>query len=174
LPTEYFLRTPRLGFRNWSSGDLPLALALFGDAQVTRLIGGPFSHDKVKARLATEIANLAEFDVQYWPMFLLAGDDFAGCCGLRPYALEKGIYELGYNLLPCYWGKGLAEEAARGIIAFAFEQTRVTALFAGHHPENAASRRILQKLGFRYTHDELYPPTGAIEPVYLLEKPESA
>jgi len=141
---------------------------------VTRLTGGPYSADQVKARLATEIANLAEFDFQYWPMFLLENDDFVGCCGLRPHELEKGIYELGYNLRPCYWGKGLAEEAARGIIAYAFERVRVSALFAGHHPENAASRRILQKLGFRYAHDELYPPTGAIEPVYLLEKPKGA
>lgn len=174
MPTEYFLRTPRLGFRNWSLNDLPLARALFGDPQVTRLTGGPFSDGQVMARLDTEIASLAEFDFQYWPMFLLEDDDFVGCCGLRPHELEKGIYELGYNLRPSYWGKGLAEEAARGIIAYAFEHVRVSALFAGHHPENAASRRILQKLGFRYTHDELYPPTDAIEPVYLLTKPESA
>jgi [ribosomal protein S5]-alanine N-acetyltransferase len=174
LPTEYFLRTPRLGFRNWSADDLPLALTLFGDPQVTRLTGGPYSADKVKARLDTEIANLVEFGFQYWPVFLLESDDFVGCCGLRPYELEKGIYELGYNLRPCHWGKGLAEEAARGIIALAFGRVQVRALFAGHHPENAASRCILQKLGFRYTHDELYPPTGAMEPVYLLTKSENA
>lgn len=45
----------------------------------------------------------------------------------------------------------------------------IAALIAGHHPENHASRRTLQRLGFRYTHDELYPPTGQMEPCYLLK-----
>jgi [ribosomal protein S5]-alanine N-acetyltransferase len=34
-------------------------------------------------------------------------------------------------------------------------------IFAGHHPENEGSGRLLAKLGFVYTHDELYPPTGS-------------
>jgi len=44
-------------------------------------------------------------------------------------------------------------------------------LFAGHHPENHASRRILSKLGFRLTHEEFYPPTGLLHPSYLLPRP---
>lgn len=170
MPTDYFLRTPRLGFRNWSPDDFPLALSLFGDPQVTRLIGGPFSSETIQTRLDAEIANLSEFDLQYWPLFLLEDDDFAGCCGLRPYAPKKGIFEMGCILRRKHWGKGIAEEAARAVIEYAFAQSRISALFAGHHPENAASKRILQKLGFRYTHDELYPPTGVIEPVYLLTR----
>jgi len=45
----------------------------------------------------------------------------------------------------------------------------IAALIAGHHPENHASGRALQRLGFNYTHDELYPPTGRMEPCYLLQ-----
>jgi hypothetical protein len=41
-------------------------------------------------------------------------------------------------------------------------------LFAGHHPENDACRRMLVALGFRYTHDELYAPTGREHPSYIL------
>lgn len=170
---EYFLRTSRLGFRNWAPHDLPLAFSLWGDPEVTRLNGGPFSEDKIKARLQTEMANFAAQQVQYWPMFLLADNDFAGCCGLRPYELEKGIFELGYNLRTVYWKQGLAIEAARAIVAFAFQQERVRALFAGHHPENSASKLILLKLGFQYSREELYPPTGAMEPVYFLSRPGS-
>jgi len=173
LPKEYFLRTSRLGFRNRSPDDLPLAVSLWGDPEVTRLNGGPFSEDRIKARLDIEMANFAARQVQYWPMFLLADDGFAGCCGLRPYELENGIFELGYNLRPVYWRRGLAVEAARAIVALAFQQERVKALFAGHHPENAASKRILLKLGFQYSREELYPPTGAMEPVYFLSRPEN-
>jgi ribosomal-protein-alanine N-acetyltransferase len=44
----YFLKTSRLGFRQWSIADLPLAMALWGDPEVTRFIGGPFSPDKIQ------------------------------------------------------------------------------------------------------------------------------
>jgi ribosomal-protein-alanine N-acetyltransferase len=170
LSNAYFLRTSRLGFRQWSANDLPLALALWGDPEVTRWIGGPFSPEKVKARLESEIASMAVHNVQYWPMFLLADDDFAGCAGLRPYKLEERIYELGFHIRAAHWRKGLAQEAALAMIAFAFGSIRANALFAGHHPANEVSRRVLEKLGFRFTHEELYPPTGLNHPSYLLTK----
>ena len=43
------------------------------------------------------------------------------------------------------------------------------ALLSGsHNPGNQASRHLLETLGFRYTHDELYEPTGLMHPSYLL------
>jgi RimJ/RimL family protein N-acetyltransferase len=55
---------------------------------------------------------------------------------------------------------------------YAFERLEVTGLFAGHNPKNKASRHMLGKLGFRYTHDELYGPTGLEHPCYLLTAEE--
>jgi [ribosomal protein S5]-alanine N-acetyltransferase len=166
--SDYFMRTARLGFRYWTIDDLPLAIALCGDAEVTKLIGGPFSEDEVKKRLAAETDSMARSKVQYWPLFLLANDDHVGCGGLRPYRPSEQIYELGFHLRPAHWGQGLAEEAGRAIISFAFESLGAKGLFAGHHPANAASRRVLEKLGFRFTNEEFYPPTGAKHPSYLL------
>jgi ribosomal-protein-alanine N-acetyltransferase len=65
------------------------------------------------------------------------------------------------------WGQRYAFEAAEAVIAWARTQG-FSALIAGHHPENEASKRTLIRLGFAYTHDELYPPTGQMEPCYLL------
>jgi len=167
-PRAYFLTTARLGFGRWEAGDLPLALALWGDPGVTRLIGGPLSADAVDARLGSEIASMRAYGVQYWPIFLLAGGEHAGCAGLRPYRPEGRIYELGFHLRTGYSGQGLATEAARAVVTFAFETVGAGALFAGHHPENAPSRRVLEKLGFRLTHEEFYAPTGLQHPSYLL------
>ena len=170
-PPDYFLSTPRIGFRFWSPEDLPFAVELWGDAQVTRLIGGPFSETQIQERLAREIACMQDRNVQYWPIFSLADNDFLGCCGLRPYRPEACIYELGFHLRPRYWGKGFAVESARAVISHAFQSLNARGLFAGHHPENFVSRRVLEKLGFRYTHDDLYPPTGKMHRCYLLESP---
>ena len=60
------------------------------------------------------------------------------------------------------------------MIDYAFRTMGVSGLFAGHHPGNGASRRLLQRLGFRYTHDAFYGPTGLHHPSYLLSDGESA
>jgi len=170
---DYFLTSARLGFRCWTANDLPLANQLWGDAEVTRLIGGPFAPDMIRARLAKEIAQMQERGVQYWPIFLLDGDRFAGCSGLRPWQLERRVYELGFHLCRAFWGHGLALEAARSTIDYAFRTLEAAALVAGHHPANEPSRRVLRKLGFTYTRDELYPPTGLLHPSYLLSRKQA-
>jgi [ribosomal protein S5]-alanine N-acetyltransferase len=119
--------------------------------------------------LRQEIKWVEAQGVQYWPIFLLATDEHVGCAGLRPYKPEARIFELGFHLRREFWGQGLAEEAGRRLIRHAFEALGAKGLFAGHHQENAASRRVLEKLGFRYTHDEFYPPTGLMHAGYLLE-----
>jgi [ribosomal protein S5]-alanine N-acetyltransferase len=167
-PDSYFLKSARLGFRCWTNDDLALASALWGDPDVTRLLGGPFSENDVQRKLDAEIARQAEFHVQYWPVFLLSSNEHAGCAGLRPYRPEEKILELGFHLKPAYWGQGLAEEAGRAVAGFAFNELGVKGLFAGHHPENAASSRVLNKLGFLCTREEFYAPTGLMHPSYLL------
>jgi len=171
--SDYFLKTARLGFRRWTIDDLPLALALWGDPDVTRYIGGPFSPKDVTEKLHGEIASMEAHHVQYWPLFLLEGDAHVGCAGLRPYRVHDQIYELGFHLRPAYWGRGLAAEAGQAVIAFAFERLGAEGLFAGHHPEHGASRAVLERLGFRFTHEEVYPPTGLRHPSYLLMRPGS-
>jgi ribosomal-protein-alanine N-acetyltransferase len=159
--------TARLSFRTWRDDDLALALALFGDPRVTALVGGPFDEAAVRGRLAAKIATQRDLGFQYWPIFLHDGS-FVGCCGLKPRG--ERVHELGFYVLPAHWGRGYATEAARGVIDFAFDELGVTSLFAGHHPDNAGSRATLEKLGFRYTHDELYPPTGLEHPGYELRR----
>lgn len=157
--------TDRLVFRTWRDADLPLALALFGDPRVTSLVGGPFDELAVRARLAAEIATELAYGYQYWPIFLRDGAQ-VGCCGLKPRS--RDVLELGFYLRVEHWGRGLATEAGRSVVAYAFGTLGARELFAGHHPDNAGSGRTLDKLGFRYTHHELYPPTGEDHPGYRL------
>jgi RimJ/RimL family protein N-acetyltransferase len=169
MESEYFLISERLGFRAWREEDLPLAMELWTDARVTAFFGGPYTPEMVRARLEREMGTQREFGMQYWPIFLLAGGRHAGVCGLRPWRVEDKVPELGYHLRPDFWGHGLAVEAGRAAIEFGFGRLGARAIFAGHHPENAASGKVLLKLGFRYTGDEVFPETGILEPTYRLE-----
>ena len=51
---KYFLKSERLGFRWWTADDLPLAQQLWGDLEVTKYFGGPFSEDEVRKRFKHE------------------------------------------------------------------------------------------------------------------------
>jgi ribosomal-protein-alanine N-acetyltransferase len=171
---SYFLRTSRLGFGTWSADDLALAIGLWGDARVTRLIGGPFSPQWIEDRLALEISNQSRYGYQYWPVFRLSDDAHVGCAGLRPVSGSEGVLELGFHLRAEYWGQGFATEAARAVITYAFTTAAARALVAGHHPQNEASGRVLQRLGFRRAGAEPYAPTGLDHPSYLLTSAEFA
>jgi RimJ/RimL family protein N-acetyltransferase len=169
-----FLETPRLIFRTWAETDEELALGLWGDPRVIQYIDAraKLSVDEIRDRLAREIDGAKGCGVQYWPIFLRSTGEHVGCCGLRPYDLSHNIYEIGFHIRSNLWGQGFASEAARGMMGYAFTELSVNGLFAGHNPHNTASRHLLQKLGFRYTHDEYYAPTGLFHPSYMLTEDE--
>ena len=172
---DYFLRSPRLGFRCWRDTDLPLAINLWGDPTVTRYISARgYTLREVQIRLQLEIDAQIAHGIQYWPIFLLASDEHVGCCGLRPRESEPEIPELGVHVVSRHWRQGYAFEAAARVIEHAFADLRVRALFAGHNPENVPSQGLLMKLGFVHTHDEFYAPTGLEHPSYLLTNPKHA
>jgi RimJ/RimL family protein N-acetyltransferase len=164
----FFLRSERIGFRVRSDADFDLALGLWGDYGVTHLVGGPFSEEQIRARLGCEIATFRAHGMQYWPTFLLASGEHVGCCGIRPYRIEDRVYELGIHVRTAQWGQGYGQETARTVIGHAFDGIGASAVFAGQHPANAASRRPLLRLGFEYTHNEYYAPTRLNHPSYFL------
>lgn len=170
-PAPYFLTSARLGFRCWTPDDFPRARELWGDAEVTRHFGGPFSDEAVAEKLAAEIERMRRHNFQYWPILSLDGHEHVGCCGLRPYRPEQNVPELGFHLRPKFWGRGLAVEAATAVIQYAFTTLGVSGLSAGHHPDNLNSKKVLGKLNFRYSHDEFFPALNMHIPYYFLPRP---
>lgn len=167
--SDFFLQSSRLGFRCWHESDFPLACTLWGDPAVTRFIAaGEMSERQIRTRLEREIETQRRHGIQYWPIFLLATGEHVGCCGLRPRGEDPGNPEFGVHISSRHWRQGLAFEAASCAIDHAFKRLGVARLFAGHNPTNIASRGLLARLGFVYTHDEFYAPTGLHHPSYIL------
>ena len=164
LPTSQ-----RLEFRSWKESDLPLAMMLWGDPKVTALIYADpvLSPAQIAERLQFEIALEQKTGVQYWPIFLRETQEFIGCGGLRARETEH-TFEMGCHLRPAFWGQGIATEFAQTVIPFAFKSLGASALMAGHHPNNAASRHMLASLGFSFLQEEFYMPTGLWHPFYQL------
>ncbi|HWQ51817.1 MAG TPA: GNAT family N-acetyltransferase [Terriglobales bacterium] len=166
----FFMKTDRLGFSEWAPADLELARLLWGDPAVSRYIcaAGVFTSAEIEKRLTTECSNGQTVHMQYWPIFLLATGELVGCCGLRPHG-EEGL-ELGFHLLPDFWGMGLASEAGAAAIRYARDNFPGRPIYAGHHPQNRASSRVLEKLGFSFVDVQFYPPTGLMHPTYILRQ----
>lgn len=170
MDKKYFLESERIGFSKWSDTDFELAAQLWGEKDVTRFIcaTGVFTQQDILNRLAIEINNDKQFFIQYWPIFELMTGEHIGCCGLRPFDTEAYTFELGFHLRRKYWGKGYAFEAAKTAINYSFRVLKAIKLYAGHHPENAASEKLLKKLGFQCIGKNFYPPTGLYHPSYEL------
>jgi len=72
-----------------------------------------------------------------------------GACGLNDIKAEHGRGELGYWLLPGYWGKGIATECVGALLGHAFGAMGLHRVGADVDVDNHASRRLLERLGFR-------------------------
>src|SRR5690606_20120061 len=57
--------------------------------------------------------------------------------------------EVGFMLGRAHWGRGFAQEAVRAVLRFAFDRMDLHRVEADTHPDNAASLRLLERLGFR-------------------------
>lgn len=66
-------------------------------------------------------------------------------------AIQRGVRQaasLGYGIDERHEGRGLTSEAVAAVVAYAFNALNLHRVEAGHRPENLASARVLQKLGF--------------------------
>lgn len=111
--------------------------------------GAPAPAEVVEAQIAKSEESFAR---QGYGLFTvaLAGTPgkVIGFCGLRPFG-EEGRIEILYALRPEHWGRGLATEAGRAVLAFAFHDARLPEVWAGADPGNAPSLEVMRRLGMR-------------------------
>lgn len=74
-----------------------------------------------------------------------------GCIGLTPDPHRRNVdgLMLGYWVGREAWGRGIATEAAREMLRYAFEELGLSLVSVTHYPQNARSRRVIEKCGFR-------------------------
>ena len=133
-------------------------------------LGGPLDEDRVRDKMNFEIACQEKNGIRYWPIFEKQTEEFAGCCGLRPwvYTPPEG-HELEFHLVKAKWGNGYAFEVAQGVVRHAFEKLQFPVLRAGQHPDHVNSKKILLKLEFTFVDEVFYKPTGLMHPTYELK-----
>ena len=79
----------------------------------------------------------------------IRGEDVViGSCGLLNRSEKHHRAEIGFELSPDYWGKGIAGEALEAVVAYGFHELQLMRIEALVEPENEASMHLLERHGF--------------------------
>ncbi len=148
------IRTGRLLLRRLSAADLDDFLIMHQDPRVMATLGGVRTPDETKAFLARLMDGWDQHGFGWWSIHLLDTGKFAGRGGLRRIVVDgRDEVEVGYGFLAEFWGLGLATELARESLRVGFGGLRLPNLVSFTLPTNLASRRVMEKAGFRYERD---------------------
>ena len=143
------LETPRLSLRRPTLDDAAAIFHLQSDAEVGRYFGRPTpTRQQTDEKLALIDTGIREHTSIVWVLSPRGARELWGTAGFWRWNKEHHNAELGYALLPAHWGGGLMAEALRAILAFGFARLALHRAEANVDPDNAASRRVLEKLGF--------------------------
>ena len=96
-----------------------------------------------------------EYGYGLWAVDSGADGQLIGRCGLQ-YLPETDEVEVDFILGPKYWGQGLATEAALASLQYGFENLNLDIIVGIVHIENAASQRVLEKIGMRIAEAKSY------------------
>lgn len=145
------LETPRLRLRAYRAGDAEAMFALYSDPRVMRYWSFPPWQEmaQAKAYVARALAEMAEGRVMPWVIASREDDRLLGTVTLYALNREQRRSEIGYSLSPAAQGRGIASEALRSVLAHAFDVLGFGRVEADVDPRNAASCRLLERLGFR-------------------------
>jgi ribosomal-protein-alanine N-acetyltransferase len=148
LPTPT-LQTERLTLRPFTDADGDALYALHSNAHVLRYWDSPPWTDRARAdRFIATCRQLADEGSGARVALERSDGTFIGWCGLTRWNPDYRSASLGYCLGEAAWGHGYATEAARALLQWAFDTLDLNRVQAEADTRNAASARVLEKLGF--------------------------
>lgn len=149
------IETSRTFLRKFTADDFDDIAAILSNPRVMKYLGvsaKPVTRDETKQIL--DSINRLWKNKGYGRMAVVSKDDnkLIGMAGLRHF---EGDAELFYLLDEPYWGQGLATEIGKAILEYGFETFDFPRIIAVTRPSNAATLRVLDKLGLKYEKEDL-------------------
>jgi ribosomal-protein-alanine N-acetyltransferase len=145
------IETERLRLRPFEATDGDLLYILYGDARVMSIRKiGPQTRAQSDAQLSEVVDHWCRHGIGLWAVFEKASGAFFGECGLREIETGGEEIELSYGLVPEAWGRGLGSEAGQAALVHGFDVAGLETVYAVARADNKRSRRVMEKLGFRF------------------------
>jgi RimJ/RimL family protein N-acetyltransferase len=144
------LRGERVHVRGYVEADFEPFFALHADPAVMRYWSSRALDDPDEARRRFEARRCESAPDRGLSWVIASNDDdrFLGRADVFAIDTAQGRAETGYALAAAHWGHGYAQEAMRLMLAYAFGTLGLRRVEADADPRNAASCRLLERLGF--------------------------
>jgi [ribosomal protein S5]-alanine N-acetyltransferase len=153
LAGRCLLETDRLLLREFDEADALAYYSLGSDPLITRYTGAPPLTSLEQALEVLRSNPLADYQRRgfgRWACVLRQSGAVIGFAGLK-WLDELQEVDLGYRLLPAYWGRGLATEASQAALNYGLRHLKLQRVIGLVDPANLASVRVLEKLGMTRT-----------------------
>ncbi|MEP7375327.1 MAG: GNAT family N-acetyltransferase [Chitinophagaceae bacterium] len=167
--THIVFETDRLLVRHYTEADADNFFLLNSDPEVMRYIRPVKSREDTDLFFA-EVIGYSKNNPAFGRMAVVEkqSDIFIGSFAIIP--LEKTVHmQLGYSLLPSYWGKGFATELTKAGLKYVFTQTNLEEIFGITESGNTDSQKVLLKSGLTL-HSTLMEGTKELCRFILLKK----
>ena len=144
------LITRRLELRPLTAADVDAAHAMWTDAGMRRFLWDDvvISRQTAADAIAASDEDFASRGFGLWGAYEPGSRALAGFCGCR--SSESPEPELLYGFLPPWWGRGLAVEVSTAVLDHVFVSLEHSEVVAVTDPPNAASIRVMEKLGMTF------------------------
>ena len=152
MSPDLVAETERLRLRRFTAEDAPFILELLNDPDFLRNIGDRGVRNDADARRYILDGPVASYERNGFGLYLVelpASGTPIGMCGLVRRDALPGP-DIGFAFLPAWRSQGYGLEAARAVLRHAEEDCGLQRLLAIVSPGNTASRRLLERIGFRF------------------------
>jgi len=145
------IESPRLILRNWQEEEREIFYRLNSDQQVMAFFPSPRSRQESDRLFDSNCDNLGKAGFGFYALEEKSSHTIVGAVlllqtDLEPY-ITKSTVEIGWRLLPEYWGRGYATEAARTLITYGFNRLKLAEIVSFAVWNNTRSIAVMRRLG---------------------------
>jgi RimJ/RimL family protein N-acetyltransferase len=147
------LETERLTLRAWRQSDREPFARMNADPRVMEFLPGILSRSDSEAFADRIEAHFSAHGFGLFATELRMSGEFIGFTGLAVPSFEAHFtpcVEIGWRIAFAHWRQGLATEAARAVLRYAFETAEMDEVVSFTVPANVRSRRVMEKIGMTH------------------------
>lgn len=147
----YDMESDNFRLRQYTADDAPELFQLLADEHVLQYFSMKKLRDVTEAEsiIISYLDGIEKGTSLRWAVADKETDKLIGMAGFRRFDHSNFRAEIGYGLMPQYWGKGIAKKAVQLLVDHGFQILHLHTIEAQVEPENLSSAKVLEKVGFQ-------------------------